>query len=789
MIKNYFKTALRNLWRTRGYGMLNIFGLAVGIAAASLIFLWVEDEVGYDEFPNGENTYLVKSKQTIDGATNVFDAVPGLLGPAIKDQIPGIQYAARVNWMQSLLFHVGERSVYQRGYYAEPDLLEIFPMDFVEGNKAKAMANPTDLVITESAASRIFGEGPALGKTVRINDDGVYTVSGVVSDFPKNSTFQFDWLIPFAVYETQNQWIRQWQNNVLMTYVSLEPSANPAQVNEMLHDFIIRQSSDEQLTTHSMLYPMGRWRLYNSFDSDGNEQEGRMKYVRLFSIIAWVVLTIACINFMNLATARSEKRAKEVSMRKVIGAKRVSLIFQFLGESFLLAAASGLIAVILVHFSIGLFNDMVEKKLVINLFNREHLIFLASTVTVCGLLSGIYPAFYLSAFSPLSTLKGAKQKAGTAGFVRRGLVVLQYTASVTLIICTFIIFQQIQHVKGRDAGYDRSHVVLTPVHGQLPTYLEIVKEQLLATGGIERVGVGEGNILYVGSYTWNMAWEGKAVDRQVNIHNLRVDADLIPALSMEVIDGRNFRARMLGDSSSIIINEAFAKLIRLDGKVAGQMIHWDRATPYTIVGVVKDFVFNNVYTEPTPLFFRPFEGTPYGQLNIKIKPEADLTSLIPQIEKIITSNNPDFPFEYHFLDTLFDRQFKSEVLIQKLAGVFAVLSIVIACLGLFGLAAFTAERRTKEMGIRKVLGASVSTLVGLLNREFVLLVLVSCAVAFPIAWWIMGDWLSSYEYHTELHWWVFALAGSGALLIALLTVSSQAIKAALTNPTKSLRDE
>ncbi|SKB96266.1 duplicated orphan permease [Parapedobacter luteus] len=788
MLKNYLKATFRNLWKTRGYSFLNIFGLAVGITAASLIFLWVADEMTYDNLPGHENIYIVKSKQTFDGATNVFDAVPGLLGPAVKDEIPGIQYAARVAWASSSLFSVGDHGIYQSGHFAEPDLMQIFSLEFVEGDKATAMANPTDLVLTQSAAARIFGDEPALGKLVRVDNDKSYTVSGVVRDLPKNSTFQFDWLIPFEVYEQENQWIRQWRNNVLMTYIRLEPSANPVDVNGKLHDFAIRKSVNEQLNTHNLLYPMARWRLYNSFDRDGNEQEGRMKYVRLFSIIAWVVLLIACINFMNLATARSEKRAKEVGMRKVIGASRPSLMFQFLGESIVMALISTLLAVVLVYSSIGVFNNLVEKELAMDIFKPAHLIFLGGIVLACGLLSGIYPAWYLSSFNPISTLKGGKQKAGTAGFIRRGLVVLQYAASITLIICTVVIFQQVQYTKGRELGYERSHVLLTPLQGALVNHIEAIKEQLVATGVVENAGISESRLLNIGSNTWHMNWEGKDPGKQVMIANLRVDADFIPTLGMELVDGRNFRARMLGDSSSIVINEAFAKLISPDANVAGQTVYWDK-TPYTIAGVVKDFVYNNVYTLPSPMFFRPFEVQPYGQLNIKIKAGTDLTEALPKIEDIIQTHNPGYPFDYHFFDDLFDAKFKSEMLIQKLAGVFAVLSIVISCLGLFGLAAFTAERRTKEMGIRKVLGASISSLVGLLNREFVMLVLVSCAVAFPFAWWMMSDWLSNYQYRTDLHWWVFALAGAGALVIALLTVSSQAIKAALMNPTKSLRDE
>jgi predicted permease len=787
MIKHYFKTALRNLWRTRGFSFLNIFGLAVGIATASLIFLWIEDEAGYDkDFPNNENIYITKSEQPADEGLRVFDAVSGLLSPAMKAEIPGIKYAARADWGRSYLFTKDEQAVYQNGQIVDPEFMDVFSLQFVEGNRANALARPDQLVITQSAANRIFGQGSALGKTVRVNNDKSYVVSGVVKDLPTNSSIQFDWLISFEEFEKENAWVRDWGNSVVMTYVRLEPSASLANVNKRLHDLVKRQSGNEQANISNFLYPMERWRLYNNFDKNGVEQDGRMKYIRLFSIIAWVILLIACINFMNLTTARSEKRAKEVGMRKVAGAKRSSLIGQFLGESFILAAVSALLAIVFTYSSIGVFNDLVGKELVVDLFKPSHQIFLISIVLICGLLSGIYPAFYLSSFNPIATLKGAKQNGGAAGFIRRGLVVLQYAASVTLIICTVVVFQQIQHAKGRDLGFDLSQVITVPLRGDAVKHLDLIKEQLVATGNVESVGAGSGNILNFGVRT-GMDWAGKDPNKQSDIFYSWADDGLIPAMGLELIDGRNFHRHMLGDSSGFIINEAFAKLISMDGKVAGRQVFWD-GEPFTIVGVVKDFVYNDVYSPTAPVFFRPYAGNG-GTLSIKIKAGADLAKTVTQIEQLMKANNREFPFEYQFLDEAFNEKFKSEMLIQKLGSIFAVLSIIISCLGLFGLAAFTAERRTKELGIRKVLGASISSLITLLNREFVVLVLISCLAAFPIAWWVMNDWLGNFEYRTELHWWVFALAGLGALIIALFTVSSQAIKTALVNPTKSLRED
>lgn len=426
MLTNYLKITFRSLWKTRGHNFLNIFGLTVGIAAAALIFLWVEDEMGYDDFPGKENIYIVKSKQTLDGVTKVFDAVPGLLGPAIKDEIPDINYAARVSWKTTSLFAVDDSRIYQDGYFAEPDFMDIFSLQFVEGDSKTAMDAPNDLVITQSAAARLFGNESALGKTVRLDDKESFLISGVVKDLPKNSTYQFDWLIPFETYENANQqMVRQWNNFSLMTFVQLNPSADLAVVDGQLRNFVNLKLGDHQRTANQFLYPMTRWRLYNSADSNGNEQEGRIKYVRLFSVIAWVVLVIACINFMNLATARSEKRAKEVGMRKVVGATRTSLIGQFLSESLVLAAISAVFAVVLVYLVIGGFNSLIEKELSITPLKVTHLIFLGNVVLVCGLLSGIYPAFYLSSFNPISTLKSTKQKVFSGRFIRQGLVVLQ----------------------------------------------------------------------------------------------------------------------------------------------------------------------------------------------------------------------------------------------------------------------------------------------------------------------------------------------------------------------------
>lgn len=790
MLKNYFRAAFRNLWKTKGYSFLNIFGLAVGIAAASLIFLWVENEVTKNNhFPNKKDIYVVKSKQKYDDNTYVFEATPGPLRNAIKEEVPGLKSTARLDFSSQFLMAVDDKHLYQRGYHADPDILNILSIEFIEGNPENALSDLNSIVLNEKSAARFFGNESALGKSIKINNKEDYIVSGVVKDFPANSNFRFDWLVNFKKYELENTWLEQWGSNAVMTLVQLEPNTDFSSANAPLLDFVERKTDGQVTFSKNFLYPMERWGMYNQFDKDGNEIDGGIKNIRLFSIIASVILLIACINFMNLATARSEKRAKEVGMRKVVGAGRPTLIVQFLGESFIYAICSAILAVVFVYLSIGAFNSLTYKELSVDIFKPLHFCFILIIVVLCGLLAGSYPAFYLSSFNPLKTLKGTKQKAGTAGFIRKGLVILQYSASVVLIICTILIYQQIQFGKNRDMGFNRSQVVTTPLRGDISKHLNVIKEELRATGNIEEIGLSDMNIMEIYSNSAGFDWEGKDPNANILIGILRTDEGLIPSLTMQMHDGRNFRPQFLGDSSSVVINETFAKMIQADGLVAGQVIRFGGNEPYTIVGVVKDFVYNNVYaSNPEPVIFAPFNDTK-GVINIKTKAGIDLPKAIAQIEQIIKTYNPGYPFEYHFLDETFNSKFSGAIMIQKLASVFAALSIIISCLGLFGLASYSAEQRAREIGIRKVLGASVSRLVGMLNLEFIILISIACIIAFPLAWWFMNNWLKSYSYRIEISWFVFILAGLVAIIIAILTISSQALRAATTNPTKTLKDQ
>jgi predicted permease len=785
MIRNYLKTTFRNLWKNKGFTFLNIFGLGIGIACASLIFLWVEDEINFNNyFSNKENLYKIKDSQTYDGTTFTFDATPGPLAAGIKTEIPGIKNTARASWGNQSLFSLGDKNIYERGMYVDSSFLKMFQLQFVQGNASKAFEQLHSLVITEKMAHKFFGNDNAIGKSLRVDNNTSSIVTGVISDLPESVSFQFDWLAPFKIFENQNNWLQSWRNNGVLTYVELQPGADTKAINRKLYNYV--QSKAEDAEAKMSVYPMSRWRLYDSW-KDGKEVPGRIKYVNLFSLIAWIILLIACINFMNLSTARSEKRAREVGVRKVLGAGKSKLVGQFIGESIILALISAVVAICATYVVLPAFNTLVEKQLSIRLFQPLHISALLAISLICGLVAGSYPAFYLSSFNPVAVLKGNRLKTnGSAGFIRKGLVVVQFTISIILIISTIIIYQQINHAKNRSLGYDKENLIYLPLQGKLKEHFNAVKNDLVQTGIVKDAALSQSTILQLGSNTADFQWQGKDPDKQVLITVESVSPEYTSTMGMKLEKGRNFYSDIKSDSGNIIINQTLAKIIGGKNIIGSIITNGDNK--FTVAGVIDDFVYNNLYSPSSPLILFPdTAGTNF--LTIRLKKTSNIAGALVKVENVIKANNPGFPFDYKFVDDQFDQFFKTEMLIGKLASVFAILAIFISCLGLFGLAAYTAERRTREIGIRKVLGASANGLAGLLSKEFLILVLISCLLAFPIAWWMMHNWLDSYEYRVSISWPIFLVAGLLAMLIALLTVSVQAIKAALANPIQSLRSE
>ena len=787
MFSNYLKTTLRNLWKNKGYTFLNIFGLAIGITCAALIFLWIEDEVNYnDYFSNKENLYKIKDHQTYDGTTFTFDATPGPLAAGIKNEIPGIKRTARTTWGDQALVSLGEKNIYQQGLFVDSSFLSMFQLEFTKGNAENSFSQLHSIVISEKMADKFFNSTDVLGKTLKLDNNHDYVIGGVFKDLPENVSFAFTWLAPFKIFESKNDWLARWGNNGVVTYVQTEPNANISTINKKLYNYL--DTKAEGLNAKFEIYNMGRWRLYDSFEN-GKELPGRIKYVNLFSLIAWIILIIACINFMNLATARSEQRAREVGVRKVLGAGKGELIGQFIGESLMMSFISALLAVGIIFITLPAFNSLVQKHVFLNLLNPSHSGGLILIALICGLIAGSYPAFYLSSFKPVAVLKGLKIKnGGSANFIRKGLVVVQFSISIILIISTILIYQQINHVKDRDLGYKRNNLIYMTAQGKIKQNFNVIKDNLIAAGVAENASLSNNQVLNLGSNTGDFSWPGKDPQKQILITVEGVSPEYVSTMGMHIRAGRDFYPGLKADSGNVIINQAMAKLInKKTENVVGTVIS-NSGEQRTVVGIIDDFIYNDMYSPGAPLLMY-VDTTNVNYLTVRIKEGTKLPEAISKIEGVMKSANPGFPFEYKFVDEQFNKFFQTETLIGKLASVFAILAIFISCLGLFGLAAYTAEKRTKEIGIRKVLGASTQGLAALLSKDFLKLVFISCLIAFPVAWWMMHNWLQAYNYRVHISWVIFLVAGVLALLIALLTVSFQAVKAAVANPVESLRTE
>jgi len=797
VLRNYLKTSVRALLKNKTYSFLNIFGLAIGIACAGLIFLWVEDELHFDQFNvKKDNLYFARVNSILNARVFTHGSTPGVMAPVIQKEIPGIANTCRTSENETrLLFSIDNKPVFASGKYVEPSLFDMFTLPFIQGNPKTAFTQLYSLVITEKTVKKFFGnEKDVIGKRVRVDNKQDYVITGVLKDIPENSSLQFEWVAPFQIWYQQSPWAYEWANNCLSTYVELKPGANLDAINKQLYNFVQKRAPTS--TGHVVLFGMNNWHLYGDFENGKPTGSGQIVYVRLFSMIAWIILFIACINFMNLATARSEKRSREVGVRKVMGAGRRKLIVQFLGEALFMALLSAIAAVIMMAFILSAFNLLVQKNLSLELSNPVHWMALFIITMICGVVAGSYPSLYLSSFNPVFVLKGIKLKSGSAAWIRKGLVVTQFTVSIVLIIGTIIIFQQIQHIKDRNLGFNRNGLLELTMEGDMNKHYEAIKQDLLQTGLIEYAGLADHSTIYGGNNTDGLAWQGKAPGSKILISFRSVDPDFFSTMDMKVLDGRNFYVTdtLNYENKSLhanaIITESLAKILG-QGSAIGKTIYDENDTflHATVVGVVNDYVYGDMYGKPDPVIFvctsPRFENTLY----LRTKQGANAEHVLTGIEAVLKKENPAYPFEYRFVDDQFNDMFQTEMLMSKLSRVFAALAILISCLGLFGLAAYTAERRVKEIGIRKVLGATVAGLAGLLSVEFLKLILLSLLLAFPLAWLIMHKWLENYAYRVDIHWWVFIMAGVAAILIAIITVSFQAIKAAVANPVKNLRSE
>ena len=783
MFKNHIKIAWRNLKKNKGYTFLNIFGLAIGITCASLILLWVEDEVNFDSvFPKQDLVYFLPTNQKYEGEWRTFNSTPMPLARDLKQEIPEIVRAVATS-SQNLLFTEGENGINRQGRYTKADFFKIFSLQFLEGDSETAFDRPDAIVINRKTASDLFGENTqVLNKVLLVDNKDSYVITGVVRDLPENVSFGFNWLAPFERYSKGAEWMENYGSNFTETFVELAPGANFEEVNDKVKKMI--PSKIDQAKTYAFLHSVKDWHLRSNFEG-GKKVGGQIVYVRLFALIALIVLLIACINFMNLSTARSEKRAKEVGVRKVLGSGKRRLVSQFMAEALITAALASILSIILIFILLPQFNLLVEKQIELRLFSPLHICSFFLITIICGLLAGWYPAFYLSSFRPVEVIKGVKAKEGSASLIRKVLVIAQFAVSIIFIISTIIVYQQIQHVKERDLGYQKENLIKMNVNGDMVKNFNPIRQEMIASGMVENIGLNNSQILYGGNNGSGFQWKGGTDTEDVLISFRHITSSFLETAGMKLVEGRNFGNDVAADSTNVLVSESLAKMMG-DGDAVGKTII--REKTYHIIGVVKDYLFGNMYGNAEPVLF--FNNPDYANfMYVKGKSGIAMTKILATMEDVMKKYNPAFPFEYEFVDDAFNAMFRSEKLMGNLSRIFATLAVIISCIGLFGLSAFTAEQRRKEIGVRKVLGASVTSIVNLLSVDFLKLVLISILVAIPLAWYGMQNWLESFAYRIEINWQVFVIAGIIAIVIALLTISFQSIKAAVANPVKSLRTE
>lgn len=790
MLKYYFKTALRNIIQGRGYSTLNIFGLATGIAVALIIGLWVYNQYSFDKFlPDYKQLYQVRRNFYGNGDTLNYGGTSLKLADALRNQIPEIGSVAETDGggMHGLM--VAGKKFYMKGNHVAADFLTMFQFVLLEGKAKNVLSDPYSIVLTESAAKALFGNADALNKTVRYDNKNDLKVTGVLKDIPANSTLQFNFLVPFSYLESTDGFVKLarsrgfgWTN--FITYVQLKPGIAYAQVAPKIKDLEKTETDNfMSMATNVILDPVENWHLYDNFEN-GKPVTGFIEYVRIFSIIGILVLLIACINFINLTTARSEKRAKEVGIRKAVGSGKKELVFQFLIESVLLTFIAFIFSILFVQLALPLFNDLTGDAIIIPLTNTTFWVITFCGVLVTAFAAGSRPAFYLSSFNPVIVLKSNIHVGKGATLPRKILVVLQFTCSIALIISTFIIYQQVQYAKDRPSGYDQKRLMMTDMNEDLIHNYTAIRNEIRKKGVAEMITTASRNVTTAGNHRDVDEWPGKKPGESVDMGYIHVSENYFNTVGMTMKEGRNFSGN--SDTLNVVFNEAAVKLLRLKNPINQVITYID--TRMKIIGVVKDALMASPFATADPTIFM-YEATPQHVMMYRLSAGIKTQDAIKELESIFNKYNPAYPFTYTFADDSYAAKFNLEVLIGKLAGLFAAFAIFISCLGLFGLAAYMAEKRTKEIGIRKVLGASIPQVWLLLSKDFILLVLISCVIASPVAFYFLTGWLQKYDYRISISPFVFIIAGVTAIIITIITISFQSIKAAVANPVKSLRTE
>ncbi|CAN5794375.1 ABC transporter permease [soil metagenome] len=791
MIKNFFKITYRNIIRNKGFSFINISGLAIGMASAVLILLWIQNEVSHDKFhTKKDRIYTANNRDKFNNQLWCWATTPTVMAPALIMGYPAdIEDVVRTN-NANFLFTVGEKHLNVRGDFADSGFLNVFSFPLLEGNAKQALSGNYNIVVTEKLAKKLFGNESAMGKMVRIDSVDNFTVTGVLKDLPNNTAFKFEYLLPWAYRQKINSPDLSWGNNSIQTYILLKPGISKASFDKKIKNITIEHTANSETASTTEVFTQlfsDQW-LYSKSEN-GKYVGGRLDQVKLFGIIAAFILLIACINFMNLSTARSEKRAKEVGIRKVVGAQKRWLVIQFIGESIFLSFLAAIFAIIIVQLSLSGYNKLVGKELFIDFSNTYSWITALVFILFTGLLAGSYPAFYLSSFQPVKVLKGTFQSVTALVTPRKVLVVLQFSFAIALIICTIVVVHQIKYAQSRDTGYNKDKLVYTFIQGDNEKYFDLIKNELLNSGAVVSVSKSMSPITQRWSDGWGFTWPGsKPGDNKTDFLRFATDADFVKTMGVKLLDGRDIDIKNYpGDSSAVLLNETAVQVMNLKTPI-GTTIKEDGGKEWHVVGIIKDFVFESPYQKVQQLIvFGPDAW--FNVIHYKLNPAIATDKALATVKQVFNKYNPQYGFDYHFVDEAYAEKFEQEKRIGTLAGLFAALTIFISCLGLFGLATYMAENRIKEIGVRKVLGATVSSITALLSKDFLKLIIISFMIASPIAWYTINLWLKTYSYRVNVEWWVFALTGFMSILIAILTVSYQAIKAAIKNPVESLRSE
>ncbi|WP_111307285.1 ABC transporter permease [Confluentibacter sediminis] len=803
MLRNYFKIAWRNLWKHKVLSVINIGGLAVGMAVALIIGLWIYSELSFNKnHDNYDRIAQVMHHQTLNGVTDTWESVATIMSEGLRNKFGSdFKYTAQGTWNSEQNLDFEGKIFVNKGSYFEPEIAEMLSLNMVRGSR-NGLKEMNSILLSQSVSEIIFGNQDPMGKTLRLNDENDVKVTGVYKDLPKSSSFkELGFILPWALYVSQNWYVKEllessnpwFAGGNTRTYVQLSENTNIDKVSSKIENIIIDNGTEDVKRDYNpkvFLHPMSKWHLYSEFEN-GVNVGGRIDDVWLFGIIGFFVLLLACINFINLSTARSEKRAKEVGVRKAIGSNRYQLISQFFSESILVSIIAFIFSTLLVFLMLPYFNSIMNSHITMPWSNLIFWVFGIFYSLFIGTLAGLYPALYLSSFKVVEVLKGVFKTGQKALLPRQVLVVSQFTVSIILIIGTIVVFQQIKHAENRPMGYDKNALITVSTTKETHRDIEAIRETLINNGAIIDIAESQNLITNEWMIFGGFDWDGKDSNLMGNFHIGSVNYNYGKTIGWKVKDGRDFSKRFGADSIQLILNESAVAFMGLKDPVGKKLRNPGEPTSViTIVGVVEDILIESPYEPVKPYIFANTKAD--DQLNeflIKLNPEKSVKESLAKIESVFKKYNPSRPFEPKFVDEAYAKKFGNEKRMSQLVTLLSILAIFISCLGLFGLASYMAEQRTKEIGIRKVLGASIMTLWKMLSREFIWLVFVSCFIAIPIAYYFMDKWLHNYSYHTNLSWWIFCMAGVGALLVTLLVVSFQSIKAATANPIKSLRTE